>query len=193
MDQKGNRERQHDQQLQPAQERGNAHRQPDSVARQRPDDGECQQRDDPPRNVHVELISQNVRYQITKETRGPRGAEKIVNQVAPGRHETRAAAEPTRRKGVIAAARWHVPGKLRHGIANEQADDGCQQERERHGRTGLEGDDRKCKQDVGGRRDVRDTLEHQFRKTERIASQLRFRGRVGCLSDHGRSLSEPPL
>ena len=66
-------------------------------------------------------------------------------------------------------------GKLGHGVPDKEADDCGEQERKRHVRPGLEGDDRKSEDDVGRRRDVRDALEHQFRETERIASKLRIR------------------
>jgi hypothetical protein len=62
--------------------------------------------------------------------------------------------------------------KLRHGAANEVADNGGKQERERHIRSGLEGDDRIGENHVGRRRDVGNALENELRKTERIASQL---------------------
>ena len=146
----------------PAQERCNPRRQLDAVVSERPDKGRGRQGQRPPGNVHMELLFQHVRDQVAKETRASGRAEDLVDQVAPSRHEAAAAAESTRGERIVAAARRHVPGKLRHRVADEEADYGGEQERKRHNRSCLEGDDRKSEYDIGRRRDVRDTLEDQF-------------------------------
>ena len=184
MDQEGDPKRQHNEQFEAAQKRGNPRRQLDAVVRERPDESRCRQRERPPWDVHMELHLQHVRDQIAKETRASGRSEDLVDQVAPGRHEAAATPEPASGERVVAAARWHVPGKLGHGVSDKEADDRGEQERKRHIRSGLEGDDRKSEHDVGRRCDVRDTLEHQFWKTERIASKLRIRIGIGALSAH---------
>ena len=175
MDQERDRKRQHNEQFEAAQKRRDPRRQLDAVVSERPDEGRCRQCERPPWDVHMELHLQHVRDQIAKETRASGRSEDLIDQVAPGRHEAAAAPESTSGERVVAAARWHVPGKLGHGVPDKEADDGGEQERKRHVRSGLEGDDRKSEHDVGRRCDVRDALEHQFRKTERIASKLRIR------------------
>jgi hypothetical protein len=135
--------------------------------------------------------------QGNQETCASGRSENLINQVAPGGHEAAAIPQSTSSEGVVAATRWYVPGELGHRVPYKEADDRGQQERERHDWSGLECDDRERKHNVGCRCDVRDTLEHQLRKTERIASKLRIRIGIGGLSAHlttsfsKRSLGKP--
>ena len=110
----------------------------------------------------MELHSQHVRDKVDKETCAPGRSENLIDQVAPGSHETAATPQPTSREGVVAATRWYVTGKLGHGVSDKEADDCGQQKRQRHHRSRLQGDDRKREHHVGRRRDVSNTLERQF-------------------------------
>src|SRR5271163_2436890 len=132
----------------------------------------------------MELCLQHVRNEIAKEARTSGGSEDLINQVAPGRHESAAAAESASGERIVAAARGHVPGKLRHGVSDKEANDGGEQERDRHIGSGLEGNDRKCEHDIRRGCDVRDSREYEFWKAERIAPKLRRRIGIGGLS-HG--------
>jgi hypothetical protein len=170
MNQKGDRERQHDQQLESAQKQRNPHRQLDPVVRKNPYNGKHNQRDQPPGDVYAEPGSQHVRQDVAEKTCGPCSARKFIDQIAPGGHETNTRPQPARRKGIVAAARRHVAGKLRHSIPNKKTNNGGQQEGERHVRSRLESDDRKGEHHVGRRSDMGDTLENQLRKSERVAS-----------------------
>ncbi len=121
----------------------------------------------------MELLLQHVRDKVAKETRASGRSEDLINQVAPSGHEPAATTEPTRGERIVAAARWHVPRELGNGVPYEEADHGGEQERKRHNRSCLEGNDGESEYDVGRRRDMRDTLKHQFWKTKRIRSKLR--------------------
>ena len=187
INQKGDGQRQHDQQFQAAQECSDLHRQADTVAREHPDAGEGHQGNQPPRTMNPKLGLQCVRDQVAEETRGTGRSKEIVNQVAPCGHEAGAASETAGRKGVIAAARWQVARKLRHGIGDQQAHNRRQQKGKRHGGARLERDQREREHDVRGWRNVRNALENQFGQTERISPQLRIRSRVGGISGQGRS------
>jgi len=74
-----------------------------------------------------------------------------------------------------------------NGVAGEIAGDGCKQKRKGHGRARLQGDDRKGKQDIGSRRDMRDALEYKLRKAEGVAPKLRVGGKIARGGRHRRS------
>jgi hypothetical protein len=174
VDQEGDRERQHDQQLESSQQHSYARRQLNSVVGEYPDHSKGDQRNRPPWNMQPEPCPQHVCDQVAKKAGRPRWPHQVIDQVTPCRHKPRMAAQSAGGKGVVAAARRHIPGKLCHRIPDEEANNGSQQERERHIRSRLQGDDWKREHHVGGRSDVGDTLEYQFRKPQRIMSKLRI-------------------
>src|ERR1700684_4287986 len=110
---------------------------------ERPDEDSGRQRERPPRDVHLELHLQHVRDKIAKEPHGSGRSNDLVDQETPGRHKAAAVAESTSGEGIVTAARRHVPRELGHGIPDKEADDGGEQERKRHIRSGLESDDGK--------------------------------------------------
>ena len=111
MNQERNRERQHDEQFEAAQERRDSRRQLDAMVSERPDNGGGRQRKQPPRDVHVELLLQHVRDQVAQKADTSGRAEDFIDQVAPGRHESAATPESARGEGIVAAARRHVREK----------------------------------------------------------------------------------
>ncbi len=121
----------------------------------------------------MELHVQHVRDEIAEETHASGRSKDFVDQVTPGGHKAAATSETASGEGVVAAARRHVLGKLRHGVPDKKADHGGEQKRKRHSRPGLERDDGKREDNIGGGSDMRDALENQFCEPERITPKLR--------------------
>ncbi len=178
MDEEGDGERKHDEDFEAAEHGGDARGKLDAAIGESPDESCGCERDQPPRNVDVELRFQRFGNEVSEKTGEAGIAGNFVDEIAPCGEEAGAAAESARGEGVVAAAGGHVSGKLRDGIADEEADDRGEQEGDRHHRAGFGGDDGEGEDDVTGGGDVGDGLEDEFGEAEGVGAELGGGGSV---------------
>ncbi len=160
MDQKRDGQRQHDQHLRAAEQRGRPHRELHSVVREKPDHDKRCDGEYPPRDSNAKSALQRVRKKIAKEPAGSRRTKNVVDQVTPRRDESCAIAEPAGGERIISTTRRHEFRKLRNRIRDQQADDRRQKKRNRHRRAGFERDDRKGKDNIRRGSDMRDAMKN---------------------------------
>ncbi len=138
MDQKCDRHREHDEDFDAAEHCGDACGELDAAIGESPDESDGGEGDQPPRDVDVEFGVQRFGDEIAEKAGESGVAGNFVDEIAPCGHEAGAAAESARGEGVVAAAGGHVAGKLRDGVADEEAHDGGEEERDRHDGAGFE-------------------------------------------------------
>ena len=125
----------------------------------------------------IEFGVQHFGNEVAEKTGEAGVAGNFVDEIAPRGHEAGAAAESARGEGVVAAAAGNVTGKLRDGVADEEADDRGEEEGDRHHGAGFERDDGEGEDDVAGGGDVGDGLEDEFGEAEGVGAELGVRVR----------------
>ena len=173
MIQEGDCQRQHDQNLCAAEKCRGAHRELHAVVGEKPDYDERRNRKDPPGDVNPEATLQRVGKKVSKKPAARRWTENVINQIAPGSDKSYAAAESTRGKGIISAARRHVARELCNRIGDEEANNRGQEERDRHvracfGRNDGEREDHICRWG-----DVGNAVEDELRQSKGVTPELR--------------------
>src|ERR1700677_1362141 len=162
MDQECDGEREHDEDFDSTEHCGDACGELDAAVGECPDESGCGEGDQPPRDGDVEFGFQCFGYEIAEKACESSVAGDFVDEIAPCGQEAGAAAEAACGERVVASAGGHVAGKLRDGVADEEAHDGGEQERDRHHRAGFGGDDGEGEDDVAGGGDGGDGLEDEF-------------------------------